>query len=111
MQHLLDGRLQANLKKQKNDADPRQQIDEGIGFQIVELPKMNDPEVSEYDSGHQFSQHGRLAEPLCHMAAQLGGRQYDGQREHHARHRVRVVLSYERGKRACEGGVGSKCGK
>ena len=88
LEHLRDGRLEADLEEQDDHAEPREQIAQPVGRRLDRAEPPREREVAEQHAREQLAEHRRLAQALGRPAAELAGDQHQ-----HARPRSTSLMA------------------
>ena len=88
LHHLRDGRLEADLKQQEDDAEARQHVDRFAGLRVFESGEARQHEVADDHASQQLAEHRRLAELGRKMPAQLRRHDDQGQRDEQRGNRI-----------------------
>src|SRR5690606_6756224 len=79
--HRRHVRLEADLEEQEDDADLAEEGEVVVADREVEDVPADEIEVADHDAGRALAEHGRHADALEQIAAQLGGAEHDRERD------------------------------
>jgi hypothetical protein len=93
LHHVADGGFEADLEKEDDCAQLRYHPDRRIGGDELKPVNSDQRQIADEHADDELTEYRGLADPLSHVATELGGGKNDGERQHDRRQRIVVGRS------------------